>query len=180
MISLQNKRTFQFLPSTAIGADGYYHRLMSVRPSVHLSGPNDVTALTLKGFQLLAWNLVHGTLKFSMIALDRVWGMMTHIRKCGEIIYYDLKWHDAIYHANIYYCKLPRLASTVFAFSGLGRPRVLPFSERLVFRRTNRTCHIIMWSHPCRVNVTFCFEYFYRMWISWISQQSRRKPIAHA
>ena len=51
--------TKPILPSAAIGADRYCRRSLrpSGRPSVRLSVPNDVTALTLEGFQLLAWNL---------------------------------------------------------------------------------------------------------------------------
>ena len=87
-----------FLPSSAIGADGYCRR--SLRPaghtSVHLSVPNDVTALTLLGFRwyqpeiwwddaqqheaycYLKWpcpaNFCAFRGTFSMIGVDQVWG----------------------------------------------------------------------------------------------------------
>ena len=81
-----------------------------VAPCVHLSFPIDVTSHSLRIWVMgLPWRFkwlcsanfcaFHRTLKFSMIGLDQVWGMMTHIRKREEITsWFGNRWHDAMYH----------------------------------------------------------------------------------
>ena len=67
----------------------------------------------------------HGTLKFSMIGL----GQEDEIEEIT--LQSEIWWHDAVYHEADHCMKWPHSAD-VFAFSDLGRPRVLSFSERLV------------------------------------------------
>ena len=54
----------------------------------------------------------HGTLTFSMLGLDQVWGMMTHIGICEEITLWPrIWWHDAMYHEADHYLKWPHSAN---------------------------------------------------------------------
>ena len=90
----------------------------------------------------------HGTLKFMMIGLHQVWGMMTHIRKCEEItLWLDIWWHDAIYHEGDHSLKWPCSDNhTMFAFSDLGRLRVQSFSKCLVWIYLLCWCETFSWN----------------------------------
>ena len=126
-----------------------------VRPSIRLSVQSDVTALTLLGFQLSAWNLVgwctvpwsrslskmtmlcqfsafHRTFKFSMISLDQVWGMVTHvthIRKCEEITSWPENWwHDTMYHEADHHLKWPRSTNVRIFWSRPAEGAVVPWT----------------------------------------------------
>ena len=71
----------------------------------------------------IPWNL-----KYSMIGLDQVWGKMTHIRKCEEIILRpEIWWNDAIYHDGSLFEMATLSQCSQFLIS-----RVLSFSECFV------------------------------------------------
>ena len=57
-VCIQTKAAFIFLSSAAIGGDGCCCHSASACPSVRLSVPKDVTAVTIWRIQLSFWNLV--------------------------------------------------------------------------------------------------------------------------
>ena len=69
--------------------------------------------------------------EISMIGLDQVWGMMTHIRKCEDItLLPEICWCEAMYHEADYYLKWLHSANVCIFWSWL---EVLSFSEHLVY-----------------------------------------------
>ena len=105
---------------------------------------DDVAALTFYGFQVAGWHLVglctvtwsrslfemamldqfcafHGTLKFSMIGRKMTLGKSVSL-KFGGMMQFTIK-RITVWNGH---------TQLIFAFSDLGRTRVLSFSERLV------------------------------------------------
>ena len=119
-----------------------------------LSVPNDVTALTLEGFQLLAWNLVGWCTVPRSISLCKIamLGQVLRVSRNVEIFHDRLgpghsRWpilgnvrksHYGLKFGGMVQCTMKLIvicnshAQPMFTFSDLGRPRVLSFSERLV------------------------------------------------
>ena len=140
----------QFLPSAAICADGYFRRSLrpavcplvcsSVCPSVRPERRYRSNSLRISVISLTFGEMVHSNMK--QIAIQNDHGrLFLHVpwkfSKIGLVqedeieeitLRPEILWHDAVYHEAVWNGH----TQLMFAFSDLGRPRVLSFSERLV------------------------------------------------
>ena len=72
----------------------------------------------------------HITLKFSMVDLSQVWGMMIYIEGCE---WPEIWWYDAMYHEADHYLKWPRSANVrIFWSQPANGAVVFIFDETLI------------------------------------------------